>query len=153
MIFRLCELARLDHLYLTGFTGYPKAPQDKRPPAVIGRHDHRITKTAVYAVPHQPWSYIADPVPLVKKLKAQKHRIIALEQTDSSVSYHQLPATKHALPLTIVLGHEREGIRQELLDLATATIEIPIIGLGNSHNVATSLAIVLYHFLAKTKRI
>ncbi len=153
MIFRLCELARVDHLYLTGYTGYPQKPQDTRPENIIARHNHRIAKTAVYAVPHQPWTYVEYPTSLVKDLKKQGQQIIALEQTDTSIPYNKVPITHYSLPITLVLGHERQGIRQELINLADTIIDIPILGLGNSHNVATSCAIVLYHILNITEKI
>ncbi|MBI3255776.1 MAG: TrmH family RNA methyltransferase, partial [Candidatus Andersenbacteria bacterium] len=53
----------------------------------------------------------------------------------------------------LIVGHERLGVRQELLDLADTVVEIPILGLGNSHNVATATGIVLYHMLQKIGRI
>ncbi|HLD25520.1 MAG TPA: TrmH family RNA methyltransferase [Candidatus Andersenbacteria bacterium] len=144
LLFRLCELIRAEHLYLTGYTGYPGQSE---------RHTQRIGKTSVYAIPHQPWSHIEDPIPLVHKLKQAGNKIIALEQTDKSVPYNKLLLTDYYLPLTLILGHEREGVRQELLDLADAIIEIPILGLGNSHNVTISAGIVLYHILAKTGKL
>ncbi len=147
MIFRLCELVRVDHLYLAGYTGYPEEPGDTRPRTVIDRHNHRITKTAVYAVPHQPWMHIEDPVPLVAELKKQGQKVIVLEQTDTSVAYNKLPITNYQLPITLVIGHERMGVRQELVDLADTLVEIPILGLGNSHNVATACGILLYKVL------
>lgn len=153
LVFRLCELARVEKLYLTGYTGYPKQDSDTRDEQVIDRHDHRIRKTAVYAVPHQPWEYVEDPVPLVEKLKTEGSNIIALEQTDSSVPYNELSAKEYVLPATIIIGHERLGVRQELVDISDHVIEIPILGLGNSHNVATSCGIVLYHILEKTGQI
>ena len=153
MIFRLCELSRVDHLYLTGYTGYPEETGDQRPPQIITRHSHRITKTAVYAVPHQPWSHVEDPLPLVNHLKEQGHQIVCLEQTKDSVPYHQVPNATYHLPLVLIIGHERLGIRDELINLADLSIEIPILGIGNSHNVATACAIVLYHILAKTAKI
>lgn len=153
MIFRLCELARVEHLYLSGYTGYPEEAGDQRPSTIIARHNHRITKTAVYAVPHQPWIHIADPVPTVRQLKEQGHQIICLEQTKDSAPYHQVPASDYHLPITLIIGHERLGIRDELIALADLSIEIPILGLGNSHNVATACAVVLYHILAKTGKI
>ena len=153
MIFRLCELTRVNHLYLTGYTGYPETPNDKRSQPIIDRHNNRITKTAVYALPYQPWSYIEDPVPLVKKLKKQNQQIIALEQTDNSIPYNKLATSSYQLPITLILGHERLGVRNELISLADSLIEIPILGLGNSHNVATSCGIVLYHILNATKQI
>ncbi|PIT98381.1 MAG: RNA methyltransferase [Candidatus Andersenbacteria bacterium CG10_big_fil_rev_8_21_14_0_10_54_11] len=153
LIFRTCELARLEHLYLTGYTGYPRREGDTRPETIIQRHDNRIRKTAVYAIPHQPWSHIEDPVPLVQQLKADGYCILALEQTDQSIPYHHVPITDYRLPMTLVLGHERQGVREELLSLADQVIDIPIKGHGNSHNVAISAAIVLYHILEKTGKL
>ena len=153
MLFRLCELARLKHLYLTGYTGHPRQKKDGRPDKVIARHEQRIAKTAVYAIPHQPWSHITDPLPLIKKLKKQGSQIVALEQTDISIPYHEISASDYRLPSTLIIGHERQGVREELLKLTDLIIDIPILGLGNSHNVAISTGIVLYHMLEKTKQI
>jgi tRNA G18 (ribose-2'-O)-methylase SpoU len=150
MIFRLCELARVNHLYLTGFTGHPRIPDDPREEGLIARHEHRIFKTAVYAANWQPWSYVEDPTPLVQQLKEEGHNIIALEQTSNSVAYNKLPATHYSLPTTLIVGHERQGVRQELIDLADTVIEIPIRGLGNSHNVAIATGIIVYHLLEET---
>ena len=141
LLFRLCELARVKKLYLTGYTGYPTHSE---------RHQRRIEKTAVYAVPHQPWEHVADPVPLVQALKLQGRQIIALEQTTASQPYH---TANYKLPAALILGHERQGIREELLTLADTVIEIPILGLGNSHNVAVACGIVLYKILEKTGKI
>lgn len=153
LLFRLCELARVDRLYLTGYTGHPRTPGDDREEGLIARHEHRIFKTAVYAVPFQPWAYVEDPLPLVQQLKEDGNHIIVLEQTTKSIPYHRVSITNYQLPITLVVGHEREGVRQELVDLADIQIEIPILGIGNSHNVSHATAIVLYHILEKTGRI
>ncbi|MEX0649720.1 MAG: TrmH family RNA methyltransferase [Candidatus Andersenbacteria bacterium] len=153
LLFRLCETARLEKIYLTGYTGHPRIQRDDRPMALIARHEHRIAKTAVYALPHQPWEYIQNPVSLIKQLKEQGNTVVSLEQTDKSIPYHQLSAQQYGLPLTIIVGHERQGVRQELLDLSDHIVEIPILGLGNSHNVALSTSILLYHVLEKTELI
>lgn len=153
MIFRLCELARVEHLYLVGYTGHPRLPDDPREEGIIARHEHRIFKTAVYAVPFQPWSYVEDPQPLIDGLREKGSRITVLEQTSDSVAYTQVKADQYRLPLTLIVGHEREGVRQELVEMADLTVEIPILGIGNSHNVATACGIVLYHILAKTGNI
>lgn len=153
LMFRLCDLVKAEKLYLTGYTGYPKIPEDTRPKFIQKRHQKRIEKTAVYALDHQPWEYAEDPVPLVQKLKEEGQTIIALEQTDTSVPYNKLPTTNYKLPTTLLLGHERRGVRDELLALADHIIEIPILGAGNSHNVATSCGIILYHILEVTGEI
>lgn len=150
LLFRLCELARVERLYLTGYTGHPRVPGDTREEGIIARHEYRILKTAVYAVPYQPWAYIEDPVPLVAHLKEQGYRIVALEQTQTSTPYTR---AHYALPLALVVGHEREGVREELLELADTQVEVPIKGIGNSHNVAVATGIVLYHILTETGQI
>ena len=86
-----------------------------------------------------------DPVVLVKKLKAEGKKIIALEQTKQSIPYYK---ATYKLPLVLIVGHEREGVRPELLDLADTIIDIPILGSGNSHNVAVATGIVVYHMLS-----
>lgn len=150
LLFRLCELARVERLYLTGYTGHPRTPDDTREEGIIARHEHRIFKTAVYAMPFQPWTYVEDPVLLVRNLKEKGSLIVAAEQTAESSSYLKVD---YRLPLTLLIGHEREGVREELLLLADLEVEIPILGLGNSHNVSHAAAILLYHILAKTGQI
>jgi 23S rRNA (guanosine2251-2'-O)-methyltransferase len=150
LIFRLCELSRVEHLYLTGYTGHPRKPNDDREEGLIARHEHRIMKTAVYALPHQPWSFHANPLEVTAKLKDEGHTLIAVEQTSTSRPYHELPIQDYQLPLTIIVGHEREGVREELLNQADHIVEIPIHGHGNSHNVSIATTIVLYHILEKS---
>jgi len=150
LLFRLCELARIEQLYLTGYTGHPRLENDEREEGLIARHEHRIMKTAVYAMPHQPWKYKEDPVPVVKEMKEEGTQIVVLEQTSNSIPYYK---ASYDLPLTLIVGHERKGVRQELIDMADTVIEIPVLGKGNSHNVAVSCGIVLYNMLVKTKQI
>lgn len=150
MIFRLCELTKCEHLYLTGYTGYPELPGDERPPAVIERHNQRIAKTAVYALPYQPWTQAVNPVPLVEEMKDKGYKIVSLEQTEDSQDYHRVD---YELPLALVVGHERLGVRDELLELSDMVVQIPILGGGNSHNAAAAVGIVLYEILRGTKLI
>src|SRR5581483_1921216 len=82
LIFRLCDLARIDKLYLTGYTGHPRIQDDNRREDLIARHERRIMKTAVYALDQQPWEYVEDPVALIKRLKEEQGaQVVALEQT------------------------------------------------------------------------
>jgi tRNA G18 (ribose-2'-O)-methylase SpoU len=47
-------------------------------------------------------------------------------------------------PACIVLGGERSGVSSEVIDDADAAVEIPMLGMANSLNVATAAAILLY---------
>ncbi len=147
LMFRLCELSRIELLVLAGYTGYPRALQDTRPENVISRHDNRIRKTAVYALEHQPWLYTEDPSQLINEKKEAGYQVVALEQTTTSISYTDAIFT---LPTILIVGHERLGVRDELLQLADTIIEIPILGIGNSHNVAMATGIIISSILEKT---
>ena len=73
---------------------------------------------------------------------------MAVEQTDQSTDYQTAP---YRLPVCAVFGHERDGIQDEVLSEADLVVEIPMFGIGNSLNVATAAAVVLYELLRRLK--
>ncbi len=147
LLFRLCELSRVELLLLAGYTGYPRILNDSRPENIIARHDNRIRKTAVYALEHQPWLYRENPSQFILEQKKAGYQVLALEQTTASIAYSIADFT---LPTLLIVGHERLGVRDELLQLADTIIEIPILGIGNSHNVAMATGIIISSILEKT---
>lgn len=147
LLFRLSEGYRIKKLILCGITGFPVGmPNDTRPPHIIERHDRRISKTAIKTIPLIPWEYREKVEEAVVEQKKDGDKIIVLEQTDTSKDYRKV---EYELPLTLVVGHERTGVSDEILNMADEIIEIPMRGMGNSHNVAISAAIVISHLDAK----
>jgi len=146
LIFRLCDAILAEKLYLCGTTGYPPVNNDARRPGVIEHARHEIEKTAIHTIDYVPWEYQKNTIQLINQLKKDGIGIIALEQTDKSRDYRKID---YKFPLALVLGHEREGVEDEVLNLADYVAEIPILGMGNSLNVATSLAIVGYYIIEK----
>jgi tRNA G18 (ribose-2'-O)-methylase SpoU len=148
LIFRLCDAARIERLYLCGVTGYPPIPNDVRPPWVAERAGRVIAKTAIHTVEYVPWEYHPDAAQVIGTLKQGGTQIVALEQTNRSVDY---TGAHYRFPLSLVLGHEREGIASPLLDLTDIAVEIPMHGRGNSLNVAMALGICLYELLRRRR--
>ena len=144
LIFRLCDAARVERLYLCGITGYPPIPDDPRPPWVAERAGRVIAKTAIQTVPYVPWAYRPSALAVVEELKPSGVQIVALEQTTRSVPY---TCVDYRFPVCLVLGHERRGVETTALDLADAVVDIPMWGMGNSLNVATSFSICVYEIL------
>lgn len=144
LIFRLCDAARVEKLFLCGITGYPLAPNDSRPPWVSDRAARQIAKTAIHTVEFVPWEYRESAIAVASELKARGVQIVVLEQTNRSVSYAHVA---YRFPVCLVLGHERQGVEDALLDLADHVVEIPMHGMGNSLNVAMALGIVVYEIL------
>ena len=128
-IFRTCDGAGVGKLYLTGYTPYPP------------RQD--ISKVALGAEENVPWEYHADPLKLIKKLKRQGIKIVAVEQTDCSLDYKRF-ISKKGEKLCFVFGNEVEGVSPELLELADQVVEIPMYGKKRSLNVAVAVGVTLY---------
>jgi len=143
-IFRLGDAARVERLYLCGITGHPPYPGDRRPPWVAERAGRVIARTAIRSVEHVPWEYHESAADVIRNLKTRGTQIVALEQTPRSVDYVGAP---YRLPLGLVLGHERDGIANPVLELADLAVAIPMYGQGTSLNVATALAVCLYEVL------
>lgn len=144
LIFRLCDAARIDKLYLCGITGYPPSPGDTRPPWVSERAGRVIAKTAIQTVQYVPWEYRPNALDVIRELKDRGTQIVALEQTRQSVSYL---CARYRFPLCLVLGHERQGVENQVLELADLAVDIPMYGMGNSLNVAMAFGICVYELL------
>ncbi len=141
LLFRLADAFLAERLILCGITGYPsQGMNDKRPPHIVEKQDRRIEKTAIKTVPLVPWEYRESAGDALRGLKEKGYRVYALEQTDKSVSYLDCD---FEYPAALVVGHEREGVGGETLALADKVLEIPMYGMGNSHNVAVAAALVL----------
>ena len=145
-IFRLCDAARVERLYLCGITGHPSYPGDHRPPWVSERAGRVLAKTAIRTIDQVPWEYRPSTADLVRELKDQGIQIVALEQTARSLDYRTAP---YRFPLCVVLGHEREGVADPVLDLIDLAVEIPMYGAGTSLNVAMAFGIWVYEVLGR----
>ncbi len=129
-IFRTSDAVLLNHLYLTGYTGFPPRKE--------------IDKTALGAVDSVPWSHIPDPIQAIKKVKEQQIKVLALEHTSDSKSYQ---VYHYEFPFCLIIGNEVDGISEKLLLEADDTIEIPMLGLKQSLNVSVAYGVVMYHAL------
>ena len=69
-------------------------------------------------------------------------RIIAVELADDAVHLGDvMPARERTV---LLLGHEHDGVPEEVWPLLDETVEIPMLGVGSSLNVAVAGSLVLY---------
>jgi RNA methyltransferase, TrmH family len=54
-------------------------------------------------------------------------------------------------PLTILVGSEREGLPDDLLQLCTETVRIPMVGRGDSLNASVAMALTLYQAFTRRR--
>lgn len=138
-VFRTADAAGVGKIYLCGITPCP--PHEK------------ISKTALGAETYVFWEYHKQTWRLVKKLKAQGVKIIALEQTKQSQNIFKVGRPRYRgrpLPrvLALVLGNEVKGIRPKILKYCDKKISIPMYGKKESLNVAVAAGVAIYTLLS-----
>lgn len=139
LFFRLADAFLIEKIYLSGYTGYPRRHDDPREERIIRHAENEINKTAIKLVPFVPWELSLDIFKTIAHLKSQNTQIIGVEQTDQSRDYRQ---ASYLFPLALLFGHERTGVEEDLLEKCDFIIHVPMLGIGNSHNVATAAAII-----------
>jgi len=132
--FRTGDAFAVEKIYLCGITGTPP--------------NKEITKTALGATESVDWEHAKHTAELLKKLKAENYKILAVEQVTNSVSLKEFQPVleqKYAL----VFGNEVFGVEEAALVLADTVLEIPQYGTKHSLNISVALGIVVWDLLAK----
>ncbi len=145
LFFRLADAYLIEKIYLTGYTGYPEIADDTRDLRVRRHAEQEINKTAIKLVPFVPWEKSEDILSILGNLRDLGTQIVGVEQTDVSLDYQN---ANYKMPTALLFGHEREGVEEELLKQCDCVVHIPMLGMGNSHNVATSGAIITSYLVA-----
>ncbi|MEU4535232.1 TrmH family RNA methyltransferase [Streptosporangium sp. NPDC023825] len=86
--------------------------------------------------------WVRDPLTWLADQRSAGHHVLGVELAEEAVRLADLPMARR--PTVAVLGHERDGIPPEALDLLDTAVEIPMIGTGASLNVAVAGSLVLY---------
>jgi len=126
-LFRCADVFGVSKIYLCGYTGFPPRQQ--------------IAKVALGADSWIPWERCWQTHLLIKKLKQQGIKVVALESGAGGTS---LPKFRPTFPLALIVGSETNGISQTVLKLADEIVYIPMLGQKESMNVAVAASVALY---------
>ncbi|MEY4926846.1 MAG: hypothetical protein RI894_1282 [Bacteroidota bacterium] len=126
MLLRLADAARLQTVYF-----YNCKPSIAKKMA-----------TARQVLPYLQLVFIETEAELL--LLQQKNTFVALEKTTQSVPYNLYDFQKNTI---LILGAENSGVSQDLLDLAVATLHLPMLGINTSMNVVCAASIAVYQSL------
>lgn len=135
-IFRTADGAGVSKIYLVGVT---PSPLDR-----FGRERKDIAKVALGAEKKIEWEHKDKIEILLKGLKEEGYKIVALEQDQNSIDYKKF---KPKFPLALILGEEVSGISKKTLNICDTIIEIPMMGEKESLNVSVATGIALYSIL------
>lgn len=140
-LLRTAEGLGVNHVYLTGYTPYPRQTNDSRMPHETQKINKAIHKTALGAEDYQPWSHYDHIDLILENVRQQGFTLVALEQTPHSVN---LPDWQAPEKVALLIGREVEGIEPELLKQMDVIVEIPMAGQKESFNVTQATAMALY---------
>lgn len=91
--------------------------------------------------PHLHW--IGQPkLDWVRDQKGMGKKIVIVELDEGAIPLSMLNATDRSTVL--LLGNETNGIPDDALDLADEMVQIPMLGVGKSLNVAVAGSLVAY---------
>ena len=138
-IFRTAEGFGVSKIILSGYSPYPKLPNDIRLPHLAEKLTAQIHKTALGAETMVPFEH--NEFPDFESLKQQGFNIIGLEQDKKSVKLNKFAPPKK---IALLLGEEVFGITSDLRNQCNSLIEIPMIGKKESFNVSVATGIALY---------
>lgn len=137
-IFRTADAIGIKKIYLTGYT---PAPLDR-----FGRPKKEIIKTALGAEKTIPWESAPDTASLVVRLRQDGFFIVAVEKVSGAIDYKTLEAPDK---VAFIFGNEVDGVLLSTLGATDAVVAIPMRGMKESLNVATTAGIVLFRILDK----
>lgn len=137
-IFRTGDAIGVEKMYLTGYT---PTPIDK-----FGRPQKEIAKTALGAEKTIPWESVPETAVLIERLRGEGFLIVAVEKTSGAVDYKTLETPNK---VAFIFGNEVEGVSPATLVSADTVVVIPMRGMKESLNVATTAGIVLFRALDK----
>jgi tRNA G18 (ribose-2'-O)-methylase SpoU len=137
-VFRTSDAFLIEKIYLCGICATPP--------------NKDIHKTALGATASVDWEYVEDTLTLVKKLKAEKVQILAIEQAENSTKLNAFFPKKDE-KYAIVMGNEVKGVQQEVVNAADLCVEIPQLGTKHSLNIAVTTGVVIWDLFIKMKNL
>ena len=130
--FRTGDAFKVDKVWLCGICATPPSAE--------------IHKVALGAEQSVPWEHVDDTLALVRRLQAEGWTVVCAEQTEHAVSLERF-RRESGRRYAVVFGNEVDGVRQDVVDAADLSVEIPQSGTKHSLNVSVSVGIVLWQIL------
>ncbi|NCN53059.1 RNA methyltransferase [Candidatus Wolfebacteria bacterium] len=135
-IFRTADAAGVEKIYLCGITPEPVDRFNNPRP--------QLTKVSLGAEKNVVWEKVGRSLGLVRRLKKDGYKILALEQDNKSIKYFKFKKKKSE-KIALILGNEVKGISASLLKEADKILEIPMRGKKESLNVSVAFGVVILY--------
>ena len=135
-VFRSADAFRIEAIYLCGITATPPNAE--------------IHKTALGGEDSVDWKYFERTGDAVEDLHKKGVFVYSVEQVEHSTKLHTLnlnaESTTNNSHYAIIMGNEVKGVKQSVVDMSDACLEIPQFGTKHSLNVSVTAGIVIWEF-------
>ena len=135
-VFRSADAFRIEAIYLCGITATPPNTE--------------IHKTALGGEDSVDWKYFERTEDAVEDLHKKGIFVYSVEQVEHSTKLHTLDlnaeSTTNNSHYAIIMGNEVKGVKQSVVDMSDACLEIPQFGTKHSLNVSVTAGIVIWEF-------
>lgn len=101
----------------------------------------KLEKTALGALETVHSEHYDTTLDAIEELRDRNIQIYAIELTDDAENFQEV---EYPQEVALVLGHEKRGVQDEILDKCDKKIMVPMRGFKESLNVANCASIVLY---------
>ncbi|PIT96647.1 RNA methyltransferase [Candidatus Campbellbacteria bacterium CG10_big_fil_rev_8_21_14_0_10_35_52] len=135
-IFRTADASGISKIYLTGYT---PTPIDR-----FGRARKDFAKTALGAQNTVAWESVSSINLLIKRLKKEEIKIIAIEQSKNAIDYKKI---KIKFPSAFIFGNEVKGLSKSILKKSDKIAYIKMLGRKESLNVSVAIGIFIFRVL------
>lgn len=131
-IFRTSDASGISKIFICGITAYPPNP--------------KLQKTALGSLNSVEWEYSKDSIEKIIELKKLGYKIYSVELDPKAIAYDNVNYPEKTV---LVMGNEINGVDKKILEISDKIIQIPMNGIKESLNVATSFGIVAYEATQK----
>lgn len=135
-VFRSADAFRIEAIYLCGITATPPNAE--------------IHKTALGGEDSVDWKYFERTEDAVEDLHKKGVFVYSVEQVEHSTKLHTLNLNAESITnnshYAIIMGNEVKGVKQSVVDMSDACLEIPQFGTKHSLNVSVTAGIVIWEF-------
>ncbi len=128
-IFRLADAFNVEKII---FCGTPFNPEN-----------NRLKKTARSTLKNVAFEFQENSIEAIEKLKELNYAVFALEITSDSQILGSINFEEES-KIVLIIGNERHGIDDSLLQIADRKVHIEMFGNNSSMNVAQATGIALY---------
>jgi tRNA G18 (ribose-2'-O)-methylase SpoU len=112
----------------------------------------KVAKTSLGAENFIEWTYEKNSVDRISKLKELNYMIVAIEEHREAENIYAIDPFNFPNHLVLVVGNEKCGVDPGILEISDLILNIPMLGIKKSLNVAVAFGItvsILQHRLLK----